>query len=229
MNDFNAQFFEKGRYLKEISERFAKLSNNWTFQYYDLQAGNKRLTIKPTAVNPPHQDRWKMCISPSDEQLFKRATVLEVGGAEGFYCLKSSLLGATAVTMLDLDDKRCACAQFIFNFFEVDNITIHQKNLKEFELEEDYDISLLMRIVHYWFVPYHQKYGTGGTDTETGKYLLNLILEHTRQLCIINSDKECVEEIPSYVNDKNLRFKFGEFKHSNRNYEKFMGCLKIWK
>jgi len=231
MNNLNAQFFEDGKYLKEISEQFAELSQNRTYQYYDLQAGNRRLTIKQMATNPFHQDRWRMCISPPDEQLFKGASVLEIGGAEGFYCLKSSLLGAETVTMLELNDKRCACAQLIFEFFNIDNISIYQKTLQELTPKElgEYDISLLMRIVHYWFVPYHQTYGTGGVDTETGKYLLNLILEHTKKLCVINSDKECVEEIPSYVNDKNLRFNFGEFKHSDRNYEKFMGCLKIWK
>jgi len=210
---YKASFYENDAYLKAVSDEFMKLAQGHTYQYFDLTVGNKSIYIKPTAPHPPHEHRWEMCISKGNELLFKGSTVLDIGGAEGFYSIKASLLGASAVTMVERSGKAIACAQFITNFLGIKNIDFVCQDIKDFEFR-DFDIMLLMRIVH-WFNEAHS------ISEQDRDRILHLVGDHLKKVCFVNLDAELIDEFHIIFKDYVKKITFGG--------DKFMGHMELWK
>ena len=209
---YRTSFYENDEYLENTSKEFMRLTQGHTYQYYDLEAGDKHITITPTAPHPPHNERWEMCIT--NEGIFNNAEVLDIGGAEGFYSIKASLLGAKSITMIERSSKAIECAKFICDFLEVQNITFVCQDIRDFKFSRRYDIAFLMRIMH-WFNE------ANSFDNDTRIQVCDTIFSHIRGVCFINIDSNQTSHFE-------IDFK-EHFKSLSYSGEGFMGCIEAWK
>jgi len=210
---YKASFYENDTYLKAVSDEFMKLAQGHTYQYFDLNVGNKSIYIKPTAPHPPHEIRWTLCIDKGWEDLFKDMTVLDIGGAEGFYSIKAHLLGVREVTMVERSSRAIECAKFITDFLGIKNINFVCQDIRDFQFK-DYDIIFLMRIVH-WFNESHS------FNEQQRKAILNSIGQHFKKVCFVNLDAELIDEFHIIFKDYAKKITFGG--------DKFMGHMELWK
>jgi hypothetical protein len=209
-----ATFYIDGNAVPQVGAAFTKLSGGNIYQYYDFTHGNRRVVLSPTAQpqHPTHQERWKMVVGNNDH-VFKGKTVCDVGGAEGFYSLRAALLGAKRVIMIERDKRRIDCAEFIFKFFGVSQVTPMPVSIQKMT-HETVDILFLMRVLH-WLIPHHEI-----SEQERDRIIKSLFASF-RKVAFINLNAKEVDTIKAYL--KNMRHvESGDFGY-------FMGYIRAWR
>ena len=217
---YKAAFYKDGEYLPAVSADFMKLAQGHTYQYFDIEKDGKRIEISHTAPHPPHQERletcigWEACIGkqwgedvyPDQTPVFKGHSVLDLGGAEGFYSLMAAFSGASQVTMVERSSKAVECAKFIFDFFGA-NVDIILKDIEDLDFFQ-HEITLLMRVFHWFESPARER-------------ILNLVMLSTDIVTFINLDEKLIPEA--------LRVCEMHCQLVQTGGKDFMGWIRAWK
>lgn len=215
MAEYEARFYENDEYLPDVSKEFMGLAEGHTYQYFDISVGTKRISIPQYhrhGPHPPHHERWPTCISPHEERFFRGARVLDMASSEGFWALKAKLAGAREVVMVERSPNALACAEFIFDFLEVDPPEMICDDLTNYGFKADFDIAFMMRVWH-WFdgrIPEPEKFRDS---------LMKAMAERTKKLFVVNMDEK---DIPGFLEQ------YGSlFPYCTHGGEGFMGWIRF--
>jgi len=152
MLEWSVKFLENGKENEELNNAFGPVAGFNSYQYFDLSYNNKRVIIekKDDYNNPNHNIRWESCLKNLSVSLFKGASILDLGANGGFWSLKSRMLGADKLTLVDSNVDNFEQAKFLFNFFDLNyNISYVTEDIRNFHPKETYDISFMMRVLHF--------------------------------------------------------------------------------
>lgn len=207
---FKCEFYESDHYLKQVSEMFfPQLAEGHTYGYFDVSAKGKRVKIHRNSRNGPHpylHQRWETVIGKFSAA-FRGASVLDLGGAEGFWSIKSALCGARNVTMIERSSKAVKCAEYLFDFFGVENVSIISGDLREVKLNE-HDIVLAMRIIHW-------------LENEDRDKLIDLLPRLSKLALFLNADEEIV--IPIF---SKYMHRFDYVQYGGKGFMAHLKCFK---
>ena len=174
--------------MSDVSEQFKKLVKYHTYCYFDLCSNGRKIKIAPTSSNPNHNDRWDYFITDEERGLFKKARVLDIGGAEGFYSIKAILSGAREVVMVERSVKCVQACKFMCDFLDIKGITIINQDMIDFVFQGKFDIIFMMRVIH-WL-----SFSKDRGSRELIDSIMGNVSDSLKGICFVNDDHKYMQE-----------------------------------
>ena len=144
--DYILNAFESGgNIVTNKKEKIKELLNS------DKYDGHQRIELVDGHVLEG-QDKAPMAKIIFDEIDLKGKTVLDVGTAYGFFCYETIKRGAEKAVGIEYNNDRYEVAKQI-NQIKEENVDIIKLNLEKDELKEEFDIVLLLNVVHHLTYP----------------------------------------------------------------------------